>query len=294
MIRTREELLKSDYSFITLTYRNETIPRVTLDNGEERATLSREHIALFLNSYRHWFRRRDCAFPRYFLCGEYGSKTFRPHYHLLLGTQDAEAISWCCSYWRMRYGLVDCKPVAKSLDSFEKSARYVAKYVAKAPLENRTRLLPPMVHPFLLHSREWGSSLFNRLPRYEGDLSDYSRVEAYVTQQINKTSVGNYRYKLPKYYRKRLQDGILYNQVQGEQSSPHTPKTEAIKRYREVVEKVNTIGSLQREFGLTNSEAHELYNDPNFVFPTRSPLDEANTESRLKAKRLQAEAKDRF
>lgn len=294
MIRTREELLHSDYTLLTLTYRNEKLPKVIDENGIEYASLDRSHTALFFNSFRHWYKRRGEDFPRYFLCAEYGSKTFRPHYHLLLGTQDNGALSWCAGWWKFRFGLVDAKPVSKDYASFERSARYLAKYTAKAPLENRTRLRACQVRPYCLHSRDWGAALFGRLSGYSGKIDDFGAISAYVTQQINKTSVGEFRYKLPKYYRKRLQDGILCSQIQGEQATSVASKTEAIKRYRETLEKVNTVGNLQRELGVTQSEALEYYNDPYFVFPTRTPLDEADIESKLKVKRLQAESKDRF
>lgn len=287
--------MQSDYTFITFTYKNETLPKVQTEYGE-RGSLCREHTSLFLNSFRHWYARREnnSVFPRYFLCGEYGSKTFRPHYHFLLGTQDGEAVNWCVNWWRMRFGRVDCKAVSKDFASFERTARYLAKYTAKAPLENRTRLVPGQVRPYCLHSRDWGSSLFTRLPRFYGKLGDFNEMSAYVTQQINKTSVGNFRYKLPKYYRKRLQDDILYSAVQGNSDASVVTKNSLIKGYRESLEKVYTLGNLQRTLGCTSAESQELYNDPHFVFPARSALDEANLESQLKVKRLQAESKDRF
>lgn len=294
MIRTREELLKSSYTLLTLTYRNEAIPKVEDEKGIVYPSLDRSHTALFLNSFRHWYRRRGEDFPRYFLCGEYGSKTFRPHYHLLLGTQDNTALSWCIGWWRFRFGLVDSRPVSRDFASLERSARYLAKYTAKATLDNRTRIQACQVRPYCLHSRDWGASLFERLPQYKGDIGDFGELSAYVTQQINKTSVGQFRYKLPKFYRKRLQDGIICSRIQEEQNSSVASKVEVIKRYREALEKVNTIGNLQRELGLTQSESLQYYDDAHFVFPTRTPLDEANIESRLKVKRLQAEAKDRF
>lgn len=294
MIRTREELLHNEYSFITLTYKNEKLPKVITEAGEERGSLCRAHTALFLNSFRHWCSRKEIPFPRYFLCGEYGFKTFRPHYHLLLGTQDASALYWCTNWWRIRFGLVDVKKVSRDFASYERTARYLAKYTAKSTLENRTRIASGQVRPYCLHSRDWGLSLFNRLPAYRGLVGDFGEISEYVTQQINQTSVGDFRYKLPKYYRKKLQDGILYNAVSEVKDASVDTKKALIKRHKETLAKINTISNLQRGFGFTRTEALQYYDDPNFVFPTRTELDESNSESQLKVKRLQAESKDRF
>lgn len=61
--------------FVTLTYR---LFQVT-ENGIP--TLDAEHM-------RNWLKRFRKLYPsgnvRYFLCGEYGSRTLRPHYHVIL------------------------------------------------------------------------------------------------------------------------------------------------------------------------------------------------------------------
>lgn len=60
--------------FVTLTYEKEP------DGG----TLVREHPQLFLKRLRFKYG----VGIRYFGCGEYGGRTFRPHYHLLLFNVD--------------------------------------------------------------------------------------------------------------------------------------------------------------------------------------------------------------
>lgn len=62
--------------FITLTYDEKNLPK----NG----SLQLEHVQLFLKRLR-----RGSQIPlRYFLCGEYGEKSARPHYHLCLFGDD--------------------------------------------------------------------------------------------------------------------------------------------------------------------------------------------------------------
>lgn len=73
--------------FVTLTYNDEHVPRrvykVDDDTGEayESLTLDKRDVQLFMKRLRK-------AFPddkiRFFLAGEYGPKTFRPHYHAII------------------------------------------------------------------------------------------------------------------------------------------------------------------------------------------------------------------
>lgn len=60
-------------SFVTLTYDNEHLPR--------GGTLVPEHPQLFMKRLR---RARPGIRVSYFLCGEYGERSERPHYHALL------------------------------------------------------------------------------------------------------------------------------------------------------------------------------------------------------------------
>ena len=66
--------------FVTLTYDEKHLPK--------DGSLCLEHVQLFLKRLRF-----GSAFPlRYFLCGEYGEKTSRPHYHIcLFGTDFKQA-----------------------------------------------------------------------------------------------------------------------------------------------------------------------------------------------------------
>lgn len=63
--------------FVTLTYRPSDLPLTESGN----ATLLKRHPQLFLKRLRRYFPNRHI---RYYLCGEYGSKTYRPHYHAIL------------------------------------------------------------------------------------------------------------------------------------------------------------------------------------------------------------------
>lgn len=67
--------------FITLTYNNEHLPHNDL--GYE--TLQKKDLQLFFKRLRSLLDNENLIHSlRYLACGEYGSKTKRPHYHILL------------------------------------------------------------------------------------------------------------------------------------------------------------------------------------------------------------------
>lgn len=63
--------------FVTLTYNNDHVPR----SEKGFLTLSSRDCQLFFKRLRKRFPDRRI---RYLLCGEYGSRTFRPHYHAII------------------------------------------------------------------------------------------------------------------------------------------------------------------------------------------------------------------
>lgn len=66
----------TDSAFVTLTYDDANLPPGN--------TLNKTHLQLFMKRLRK-------IYPpglRFFACGEYGEKTLRPHYHLLMLNQD--------------------------------------------------------------------------------------------------------------------------------------------------------------------------------------------------------------
>lgn len=76
-------------SFVTLTYDEEHVPRSKYidDNGEEQEsmTLSKRDVQLFMKRLRKRIGNKKI---RYFLAGEYGGKTKRPHYHMIIFNYD--------------------------------------------------------------------------------------------------------------------------------------------------------------------------------------------------------------
>lgn len=112
-----EQRLHRESCFITLTYNEEHFPSdgsVSIRDGQ-----------LFLKRLR---ARVHPLKIRYFLVGEYGDRTFRPHYHaLLFGVRDRDIVvdSWVDA---------DSKPIGfvHVGDLNADSAQYCVQYVCKA------------------------------------------------------------------------------------------------------------------------------------------------------------------
>lgn len=64
--------------FLTLTYSPDFVPIVSV-SGNNQLTLCKDDLTLF------WKRlRKRLGKVKYFVCGEYGGKTHRPHYHAIV------------------------------------------------------------------------------------------------------------------------------------------------------------------------------------------------------------------
>lgn len=113
--------------FITLTYSDENVPV----NEETRfMTLRKKDLQKFFKRLR---KRLDNRRLKYYACGEYGTSTQRPHYHIIiygvgLSDDDRAAVmdSWKLCDWKnstirkKAFGLVETR-----------SIQYVASYIDK-------------------------------------------------------------------------------------------------------------------------------------------------------------------
>ncbi len=118
-----EQSQHSECAFVTLTYNEETMPLVYLaEHDIWIPTLVKSHLQRFIKSVRKKAMRLERRL-RYFAAGEYGSKTGRPHYHLILfGTGPC---------WNPIYEASWNRGFVSSYDANPRSMSYVAKYCLK-------------------------------------------------------------------------------------------------------------------------------------------------------------------
>ena len=185
--RLKQELMSASSAFfITLTYDDENL-RFN-ENGV--ATLCKEDVQLFIKRLRKAQCGSKKCVIRYYCVGEYGTRTHRPHYHILLFNLDKNLLNSVVYLWSL--GHID---IGKVNDS---SIHYTTKYHVNFDkekskdygIEPEFALMsrrPGIGYRFLEKSAKWNKDHGNvfvmnngyaqRMPRYYKDkiFSDYER-----------------------------------------------------------------------------------------------------------------------
>lgn len=203
--------------FLTLTYDDAHVP----SDGQ----LRKKDIQDFILDLK-----KEVDF-RYFLCGEYGGTTARPHYHVLIFTDVIEpfglfnptASKYASSallarLWTFGFHSVEMKVEFATL-------RYVAKYMQKA----RGASLPDgFQKPFLLMSHK----------PYIGMRED-ELCEWYMKRNNDdKFYVDGFPYSIPNFYTQVIErNGIILDKVYSDKRLPRSKKgcVEAIRRADKVL-----------------------------------------------------------
>ncbi|AXH76449.1 MAG: replication initiator protein [Microviridae sp.] len=180
----KEQDRHSHAHFITLTYDNRFVP--ISPNGF--MTLDKSAFPLFMKRLRK--RLGVSANPvRYYACGEYGSKTHRPHYHaIVFGVPDPELFHQSWTDDGVQIGTVHVGNVSGD------SVAYCMKYIDKSNFKaNHGR--DDRVPEFALMSKGLGSNyLTPAVLSYHH--ADWSRM-CLVKEDGHKIA-------MPRYYRSRI------------------------------------------------------------------------------------------
>lgn len=140
MVRIYEELMQAKKGcFLTLTYSPASVPYFERD-GKRFYTLWKPDVKDWLKRFRtNYERATGIKGLRFFLCGEYGSRTHRPHYHCIFFGLDKIDLSLAIRDWQDSFGFVLAEDISPDPASFERSARYISKYSCKGILEDPFR-----------------------------------------------------------------------------------------------------------------------------------------------------------
>ena len=109
--------------FVTLTYDTKYVPLT--DNGY--MNLSKTDLQKFFKRLRKCHEHvLDAKSIKYYACGEYGGKTKRPHYHIVLFNANAEFVNKAWALNNKSIGNIHIGEVS------EASIGYTLKYISKA------------------------------------------------------------------------------------------------------------------------------------------------------------------
>lgn len=111
----QEDKRSSSAMFLTLTYDTGHVP--ITKNGF--MTLNKRDVQLFMKRLRKVSREK----LRYYVCGEYGGKTNRPHYHMILFNADISKIQAAWQQGQVHYGDVNGASVGYTLKYMSKPSR---------------------------------------------------------------------------------------------------------------------------------------------------------------------------
>lgn len=171
--RLQKELLVSNSAlFVTLTYDK---PPLTTKNF---MNLEKVHLQNFFR-----YLRRDGQKVKYYACGEYGTATMRPHYHIILFNTTPEMVEKHWSHGHVHFGTVTGASIGYCL-------KYMAK-PSKIPLhhnDDRTK-------EFALMSKKLGANYLTPAMK-AWHLADLKN-RCYAT--INEIKIS-----LPRYYKDKI------------------------------------------------------------------------------------------
>lgn len=113
----RQDSVSDTSHFITLTYDNEHLPR----SGNGLLTLSKRDLQLFFKRLRFLHVEMGISQKiKYYVCGEYGFNTKRPHYHAIIFNVLPDKIADCWKHGTIHIGTIS-----------EASVGYTLKYISK-------------------------------------------------------------------------------------------------------------------------------------------------------------------
>lgn len=187
-IMWEEENRATSSHFITLTYDTLHVP--LSDNGF--MTLRKSDLQKFFKRLR---KNTGIEGIKYYACGEYGSKTSRPHYHaIVFNCPEPQAYADAWSLDGVMLGGVDVGTVTSD------SVAYCLKYIDKSSFREKKykHSRDDREKEFPLMSQGLGKGYVENKSVVAWHKKDLSRNYA-----VNKSG---YRVALPRYYRQKIYD----------------------------------------------------------------------------------------
>lgn len=228
----------SKNAFVTLTYEDKFL---TINNKGD-PILQKKELQKFLKRLRKMYPPNSI---RYFAVGEYGDKTQRPHYHIMLfglGKEDEEEIQKAWSLKKEPIGMIDIGNVEPE------SARYIAGYTIKKLTKEGDPRLEGKKPEFMLSSRKGGGIGKTETIRIGNLIKSNPYFDS--SQILNSFTIGGKPFPLGGYLTKILSETI------GDQDEY---KKTAFETYQQQLFNENGLHTEEYYFNIIkNSEQYRL------------------------------------
>lgn len=174
-----ERACHKDAVFVTLTYDEEHLPRVSNNQG----TLVKKDLQNFFKR----LRKNTCKRLRYFACGEYGESYARPHYHCIIFGLSCSAENDISLSWP--FGFVKVGTVTFG------SASYVSRYTTKLLTKDKEKFYKDnnLEKEFALMSRRPGIGV----PFLNDSRCKFAKINKFFWQD-------GFKVPLPRLYRTKV------------------------------------------------------------------------------------------
>ncbi len=244
--------------FLTLTYDNDHIPKNPLydeETGEvyaENATLVKKHLQDFMKRLRSAYARKGYDNKlRFFACGEYGSKTLRPHFHIIVfglklddlvlykrnfNGDNLYTSAFISKEWENGFSVIG--------DVTWQSCAYVARYIMKKHLGKDSDI-------YDVYNIEPEFTLMSRRPGIARQYYEDHKTELFYQDFVSiPTNDGGKKIYPPPYYEKLFEDDFPENEVVERKEKRKQAKIDSVNFQLEKTDK-NYIDYLKtREYNL--------------------------------------------
>lgn len=185
----QERRSSSSCYFVTLTYDDENLP---VDESTGEIHLSKPDVQKWLKRMRKYYPKKSGYNIRYYLVGEYGEETFRPHYHVILFNLPLD-LQPAHDFIQQSWGLGHVQVGPLSDGGVGYVTKYILKSVYELPRDSELRKAYKEINqylPFMLCSRKplIGYRYVEKFKKWH--LDDPRRTTAIAT--------GGYRVPLPQ------------------------------------------------------------------------------------------------
>lgn len=252
--RLQQESHRSDLAlFVTLTYDNDHVPITK----KKFMTLSKKDVQLFFKRLRKlaWLQNPKAPKIKYYAAGEYGPKTFRPHYHLIIFNADYELIEQAWTLGDIHYGHLSAASAAYTLKYISKDS--TLKYFPGDDRQKEFSLMSKRLGDNYLTPEviAWHRKLVTQevLNPLTGELVQHQTPNL---ERYNLTVPGGYKIAIPRYYKNKIWTP-LESQYIGSQFQTLQEQDYALKSQQEKFDIDKKYDELREYYHLKNRDERE-------------------------------------